>query len=186
MEQAGSVAVEEKALGKRPKWTAMVLVVLCATTAAVAALLYAVGSADVVTQDRQPIAFSHEFHAGTLKIDCLFCHRHAEHSSTASVPTVSSCMSCHRAIDPSTQGMRELAAYWRDQKPIPWVRLQQLPDHVYFTHARHLETGLQCVDCHGRVETMRGTPRAPSFEMGWCVSCHQQREASVDCWTCHK
>jgi Cytochrome c7 and related cytochrome c/Class III cytochrome C family len=164
----------------------MVLAMLCATTATVAGLFYAVGSADVATQDRQPIAFSHEFHAGQLKVDCLFCHRHAEYSPTASVPTVSACMSCHRAIKPSSPAMEELAAYWKDEQPIPWIRLQRLPDHVYFTHAMHLQTGLQCADCHGRVETMRETPRAPSFEMGWCVSCHQQREASLDCWTCHK
>ena len=82
--------------------------------------------------------------------------------------------------------MDELLAYAREERPIPWVRLQRLPDHVYFTHERHLKTGVQCVDCHGKVDGMRGTPRAASFEMGWCLTCHRQREASQDCWTCHK
>jgi hypothetical protein len=116
----------------------------------------------------------------------LFCHRHAQDSPVASVPTVSLCMSCHRSLKTSTPEIEKLLGYWKQQKPVPWVRLQRIPDFVYFTHEMHLKGGVNCVDCHGQVDRVRHTPRAPSYEMGWCLACHRERRASQDCWTCHK
>jgi len=170
----------------RPRIVAIGLAVIGAAVAAATGFLYAVAGGDGAGQDAQPIAFNHELHAGRLGVECLFCHRHAEYSSTAGVPSVSLCMSCHRSIEPDSPGMRELTAHWNTRTPIAWVRLQWLPDHVYFTHSMHLHEGMRCADCHGRVENMNGTPRAPSFEMGWCLSCHARRDAPRDCWTCHK
>ena len=169
-----------------PRIRAVFLFGLMALAAAVTGWLYSSGSADSSAQDIQPLPFSHVRHAGELKIDCLYCHRHAEASRAAGIPSMNICLSCHRSIKSRTASMDELLAYAREERPIPWVRLQRLPDHVYFTHERHLKTGVQCVDCHGKVDGMRGTPRAASFEMGWCLTCHRQREASQDCWTCHK
>jgi Cytochrome c7 and related cytochrome c len=169
-----------------PRVKGVLIVLATAGLACLFGFLYSTGSSDLRSQDIQPLDFSHEMHAGHLKIECMFCHRHAAESTTAGIPTVSLCMGCHQSIEPATPDMGRLAGYWRDQKPIEWVRLQRLPDFVYFTHAMHLKAGLQCGDCHGRVATMRQTPRAPSFEMGWCLSCHSQRGASRDCWTCHK
>jgi hypothetical protein len=157
-----------------------------AVAAGAGGFLYAVGTGDDPAIDRQPVHFSHELHAGRLKVECLFCHRHAEYSPVAGVPTVSLCMSCHLGIKATGSGMQELSSYWTNTTPIPWLRLQQLPDHVYFSHQVHVRSGMQCADCHGSVQTMQETPRAASFEMGWCVSCHAQRQASLDCWTCHK
>lgn len=164
-----------------------VLLALAAGGAAVlAGWLYAAGSADQPVQDRQPVDFSHELHAGRLQTDCLFCHRHPEESRVAGVPSMAICMTCHQSLTSHSPAMEELLAHWTAGRPIPWVRLQRLPDHVYFTHERHLAVGLRCQDCHGRVEGMRYTPRAPSYEMGWCLSCHGRRNASKDCLTCHK
>lgn len=148
--------------------------------------LYSSGSSDSSSQDLQPVPFSHARHAGELKIDCLYCHRYAEQSRVAGIPSMHACLTCHGSIERRNRSTDQLLTYWREQQPIPWIRLQRLPDHVYFTHERHLKSGLQCADCHGRVDTMRGTPRAASYEMGWCLTCHQQRKASEDCWTCHK
>jgi hypothetical protein len=163
-----------------------VFILLAGIIATLVGLLYSQGSADLAAQDEQPIDFSHQLHAGQLQIACLFCHRHAADSMTASVPSVSLCMSCHRSLNTQTPEINKLLAHWKDQKPIAWVRLQRLPDFVYFTHEMHLKTGLQCMDCHGRVDTMRHTPRAATYEMGWCLTCHTQRGASRDCLTCHK
>jgi hypothetical protein len=148
--------------------------------------IYSTGSSDSSGQDIQPISFSHARHAGELKIDCLYCHRSASVSATANVPSVQLCMSCHRNLGNETPETLRLAAYWEHQEPIPWIRLHRLPDFVYFTHEMHLRSGLQCANCHGHVWDMTLTPRAASYEMGWCISCHQKNGASQDCLTCHK
>ena len=95
-------------------------------------------------------------------------------------------MSCHRNLVEENAEAKILSNYWNRQETIPWVRLQWLPDFVYFTHEMHLKAGFECVNCHGHVEQMASTPRAASLEMGWCVSCHEAQGASRDCWTCHK
>lgn len=149
-------------------------------------LIYSTGSSDSSSQDIQPVSFSHARHAGELRIDCLYCHRSAAVSATANVPSMHLCMSCHRNLAKETPETMKLLAYWEKQEPIPWIRLHRLPDFVYFTHEMHLRAGLQCVHCHGHVVEMPFTPRAASYEMGWCLSCHQPNGASQDCLTCHK
>jgi Cytochrome c7 and related cytochrome c/Class III cytochrome C family len=148
--------------------------------------LYSMGSADLSVQDQQPLAFSHARHAGDLRIDCLYCHRAAPISSAAGIPSMKTCMSCHQNVAKDSAELQALAAYWDRKQPVEWVRLHRLPDFVYFSHERHLQSELPCLKCHGHVEQMASTPRAASFEMGWCVSCHAAQSASRDCWTCHK
>ena len=167
-------------------WRGIVIALLTGAAAIILGGLYSLGSADSKHQDLQPVDFSHELHAGRLHISCLFCHRHAMQSPVASIPTVSLCMGCHASLNTTTPKTETLLAYWKEQKPIPWVRVQRIPDFVYFTHEMHLKGGLTCVECHGHVERVRHTPRAPTFEMGWCLTCHRERGASEDCWTCHK
>jgi hypothetical protein len=168
------------------RWRPILLLLITGAVAGLFGLLYSTGSADLPVQDRQPIDFSHQLHAGELQIQCLFCHRHAAESPVASIPPVSLCMTCHQSLDRQTTETDKLLAYWNGRKPIEWVRLQRLPDFVYFTHDMHLQAGLECANCHGRVTDMRHTPRAATYEMGWCLTCHRQRGASEDCWTCHK
>lgn len=148
--------------------------------------LYSAGSSDSGEQDLQPMSFSHARHAGELQIDCLYCHRSAALSATANVPSMQLCMSCHQNLGNETPETLKLLAYWGNQEPIPWIRLHRMPDFVYFTHEMHLRAGLHCADCHGHVERMSHTPRAASYEMGWCLTCHKQRGASRDCLICHK
>ena len=167
-------------------WLSLGILGMAAVAASTVGLLYSKGSADLLTQDEQPIPFNHAFHAGQLNLDCLYCHRSAQQSPTASVPSVHLCMGCHQNLDAETPGTQVLMDHWKRQQPVSWVRLQRLPDFVYFTHERHLAHGLQCNTCHGEVQEMTTTPRAASYEMGWCLSCHQQRGASQDCLTCHR
>jgi hypothetical protein len=166
--------------------SAILVLMLTAFMAGGVGLLYSVGSSDSSSQDIQPVSFSHARHAGELRIECLYCHRSAAVSATANVPSMHLCMSCHRNLAMETPETMKLLAYWENQEPIPWIRLHRLPDFVYFTHEMHLRAGLQCVNCHGHVVEMPLTPRAASYEMGWCLSCHQPNGASQDCLTCHK
>ncbi|OQW37287.1 MAG: hypothetical protein A4E19_14085 [Nitrospira sp. SG-bin1] len=165
---------------------ALLVLLLTGVVAAGGGFLYSAGSSDSSGQDMQPVAFSHARHAGQLQVDCLYCHRFAAVSATAGVPSVQLCMSCHHNLIDENEQAKTLSRYWDSQEPIPWTRLQRLPDFVYFTHEMHLRTGLQCADCHGHVERMSRTPRAASYEMGWCLTCHQQRGAPLDCLACHK
>jgi hypothetical protein len=166
--------------------SAAVVLLLTGLMATAVGSLYSTGSSDSASQDLQPMAFSHAWHAGELKVDCLYCHRSATASRTAGIPSMQLCMSCHRNLSHETAETKKLLAHWENRDPVPWVRLQRLPDFVYFTHEMHLRSGLQCANCHGQVEQMPYTPRAASYEMGWCLSCHQAKDASKDCWTCHK
>ena len=134
----------------------------------------------------QPIAFSHKLHAGEKQIPCQYCHAYARRSLVAGVPSVQACMGCHQLVAVRKPEVRKLAAYWEQRQPIPWIKVHNLPDFVYFSHKRHVRAGVQCQECHGPVETMEEVRQVSSLEMGWCLSCHQQRQAPVDCVTCHK
>lgn len=136
----------------------------------------------------QPIAFSHKIHAGENEIPCMHCHIYAERSTVAGVPSVQRCIGCHSIIKRDAPEVVKLMGYWERGKPIPWVKVYNLPDFVYFTHKRHLKAGMQCVACHGDIAKMDVTTRVSSLEMGWCLDCHIQRgvKNGEDCWTCHK
>ena len=136
----------------------------------------------------QPIAFSHEIHAGTLNLECLFCHESADKSYFAGVPTVQKCMECHRNVKTDTPEVQKLAKYWEDEEPVPWNRVHRIRvrEFVYFTHKRHIKKDIQCEQCHGDLTAMAQVRAVSSLKMGWCVSCHLENEASVDCQICHK
>ena len=133
----------------------------------------------------QPLAFSHKVHAGTNGIQCLFCHRFAPKSPVAGIPSVATCRSCHLFIATNAPEIRKLTGYWDKQEPIPWIRVYRLPDHVYFPHMMHIHANLECTACHGEVATMDRITRSVPLKMGWCLNCHRQHKASIDCWTCH-
>ena len=134
----------------------------------------------------QPIAFPHTVHAGQLQLPCAFCHEDAARSPRAGVPSVAKCMSCHQTVAIDRPEVKKLRRYHLEKEPIAWVRLHTLPEHVYFTHKRHVKAGLECSACHGEVRKMETMQRVRSLEMGWCVSCHRALKAPTDCTTCHK
>lgn len=134
----------------------------------------------------QPIAFSHKIHAGENGIPCLYCHRAAPKSTVAGIPAVADCRACHLFIARDKPEIQKLRTYWDKKEPIPWVRVYGVPDHVYFPHMMHIRAGLVCSTCHGEVASMAHVTRSVKLEMGWCLSCHKQHKASIDCWTCHK
>lgn len=136
----------------------------------------------------QPINFSHKIHAGDNQIQCQYCHIYAERSRVSGVPNVKRCMGCHQIIKTDSPEIQKVASYWDKKEPIPWVKVYNLPDHVYFPHKRHVRAGVDCKNCHGDVATMARIEKVSSLQMGWCLSCHTKREVKNgrDCWTCHK
>lgn len=170
----------------KPRAIATLVLAVTALLAVTIGVLYSKGSADLIGMDTQPVSFSHELHAGSLKIDCLYCHRSAETSPVAGIPSMQLCMGCHRNLAVETEQTALLVNHWKREEPVAWKRLQRLPDFVYFTHEQHLAKGMGCANCHGEVDRMEHTPRAATYEMGWCLSCHEARGASRDCWICHK
>jgi hypothetical protein len=134
----------------------------------------------------QPIAFAHSIHAGRLGLDCAFCHAFASRSPRAGVPPVEKCLSCHRTIATDREEIKVLLGYSERGESIAWNRVHQLPDHVYFSHKRHIKAGLDCAACHGGVREMTLMRQIRPLTMGWCVTCHRANGASTDCATCHQ
>ncbi len=133
----------------------------------------------------QPIAFSHAHHAGEYQIDCEFCHVYARRGPVAGIPSVERCAGCHRTILSERPEILKLLDYWENREPIPWLRVHDLPDYVRFTHKAHLRAGLDCAHCHGDVTGMAIAAQVEPLTMGWCVDCHEARDASRDCLVCH-
>ncbi len=133
----------------------------------------------------QPIAFSHKLHAGENEINCLFCHRYTNVSRAAGVPDVETCANCHLFVARDKPEVKRVMDFWERKEPIPWVKVHDLPDHAYFPHKMHINAGVACDFCHGNVAAMEKIKRVSSLKMGWCLNCHRENNASIDCWTCH-
>jgi hypothetical protein len=127
----------------------------------------------------QPVAFSHNLHAGQLGLDCRYCHSAVEKSWFSNIPSASTCMNCHNQVlkdDPKLALVRESAA---TGKPIPWVQIHKTPDYVYFNHSVHVNRGVSCVECHGRIDQMDEVMHAKPFSMGFCLDCHRDPAAKL-------
>lgn len=169
-----------------------VVLVLCALVTATVALSQSFNVKLGVTKGPvQPINFSHKIHAGTNQMDCKYCHYGAANSAWANIPSVSTCMGCHKIVATDKPEIIKLTGYWDRGEQIPWVKVHYTPDHVKFNHKRHVRAGVACQTCHGPVETMDRVYQYNSLKMGWCVSCHRQNldnpthPASMDCLVCH-
>jgi hypothetical protein len=124
----------------------------------------------------QPVPFSHEHHVRGLGIDCRYCHTTVETSSFAGLPPTHTCMTCHSQIwttSPMLQPVRESLA---EDKPLVWNRVHNLPDFVYFNHKIHVQKGVGCASCHGRIDRMPMTWKAEPMTMEWCLNCHRNPE----------
>jgi hypothetical protein len=129
----------------------------------------------------QPIKFSHKVHVGENGIDCMYCHTTVEEGKSAGIPATNLCMNCHVLIREGTNsGKFEIAKVVEASetgKPVDWVRIHNLPDHVFFSHAVHVGSGkLDCNACHGAVEEMDIMRQESDLSMGWCVNCHRDTE----------
>jgi len=132
----------------------------------------------------QPVKFSHAVHAGQNGTECLYCHSSAEYSKTAGIPPENVCMNCHLIVRNGTRsGTVEIAKVifaYETRTPIEWVKVYNLPDHVFFSHAQHVKVGgVNCEECHGNVDEMDIIKQATDLSMGWCINCHRTRKLDV-------
>jgi hypothetical protein len=121
----------------------------------------------------QPIPFSHEHHAGGLGIDCRYCHTSVEHSPFAGMPETKTCMNCHSQIWVGSPMLQPVRESYRTGKSIEWERVNNTPGFVYFAHHIHVQKGIGCSSCHGRVDRMPFTQQSASLLMEWCLDCHR-------------
>lgn len=146
---------------------------------------------------QQPIAFSHALHAGTLKVPCGYCHSGAARSRIAGVPSVETCMGCHKVTKTDSPAIKQLTAIYDSGQPLEWKRVHSLPDHVYFDHRPHVTAGIACQTCHGEVQTMNVVSRQMSLRMSACLACHRGPEEALpkgstikrgpeNCAACHR
>jgi hypothetical protein len=177
----------------------------------------AFGYVDESEELEQPVHYSHKLHAGKLQIECEYCHTYARRSIHAGIPPLQICMNCHAdnkvpsegRSDRASKDLKYLRDHFRNNEEIPWVKVHDLPDYVYFSHKRHVTSGVICQECHGEVQAdMTVARRVGDLTMGWCLDCHEShpsvddnycgkdktgcseaelRRAEIkDCWNCHK
>jgi cytochrome c553 len=129
----------------------------------------------------QPVKFSHAVHAGQNKTDCIYCHSSASFSKNAGIPPVNVCMNCHLMVRNGTRsGLFEISkviSSYENIKPVEWIKVHNLPDHVFFSHAQHVSAGgVDCTECHGNVKEMNVIKQVSDLSMGWCINCHRTKE----------
>jgi hypothetical protein len=127
----------------------------------------------------QPIAFSHKHHVGDDGLDCRYCHTSVEKSSFAGLPTTQICLTCHSQLYRDSPMLAPLHASARSETPIQWKRVHDLPDFVYFDHSIHVNKGVACIECHGRVDQMPLMWRTASLDMQWCLQCHRSAKEHI-------
>jgi hypothetical protein len=124
----------------------------------------------------QPVQFSHKHHVSDDGIDCRYCHTSVENSSSAGVPSTRICMNCHTQIWPDSPALEPVRESFRTGRSLEWTRVHNLPGFVYFDHSIHINKGVGCVSCHGRVDQMPLMWRENSLYMEWCLECHRNPE----------
>lgn len=152
----------------------------------------------------QPIPFSHKRHVTDRKMDCEYCHNGARRSPVAGVPSLNTCMGCHKFVNTESPSIKKLHDHFQKNDPFPWTLVNKLPEYVRFSHQVHVlakdnqgQPLLKCQTCHGPVETMTTVEQWAPLQMGWCVDCHSKEKeaatpfkpattlAPISCNTCH-
>lgn len=134
---------------------------------------------DVKVVKPQPVPFSHKHHVTDDGIDCRYCHTSVETSSSAGIPATEICMSCHSQIWANAEILEPVRASYRSGESLEWTRVHDLPDFVYFNHSIHINKGVGCATCHGRVDQMPLMYKENTLYMNWCITCHRNPEKYV-------
>ena len=121
----------------------------------------------------QPVPFSHKHHVEGLGLQCQYCHTSVEKSSYAGIPPTKTCMNCHSQIWTNAALLEPVRDSWATGKSIQWIRVHDLPDYVYFNHEIHVNKGIGCASCHGRVDEMPLMYEENTLQMEWCLNCHR-------------
>ena len=135
----------------------------------------------------QPIKFNHLKHK-EQGLQCLDCHKYAKEYKFAGLPNIEACSECHQTKLTESKEEEKLLRFIQDKTPIPWNRIYHVADHVYYSHAAHLDlSDLQCPTCHGNIGERESPPKRAliKFSMEFCMDCHRKRHATLDCLSCH-
>ena len=134
---------------------------------------------DAGVMREQPIPFSHQHHVGVLAIDCRYCHTSVEHSGYAGMPATKTCMNCHSQIWVGSAMLKPVRDSYKNDQPLAWRRVYNLPGFVYFEHSVHVQNGIGCSSCHGQIDQMPFTYQVPTLLMEWCLDCHRHPERNI-------
>ena len=169
-----------------PKWSNALLPLIALVGATVPVyVLYFVAfgfspkTLEVGYQPVQPVPFSHALHAGELGMDCRYCHNTVERADHAAIPATQTCMTCHTLIKPESPKLEPVQASYQDGLPIQWTKVHHVADYAYFSHQAHVNRGVGCVSCHGRIDQMEVVYQAEPLSMGWCLDCHRNPEPNL-------
>jgi Cytochrome c7 and related cytochrome c len=127
----------------------------------------------------QPVQFSHQHHVGGLGLDCRYCHTSVEKAAVAGIPPTETCMNCHSQIWSTSPELEPVRESFRSGKSLEWIRVHDLPEFAYFNHSAHVNKGMGCSTCHGRVDRMPLVWQEKSLQMEWCLECHRAPEKFV-------
>ncbi len=122
----------------------------------------------------QPVPFSHAIHVDQLGLDCRYCHTYVDRSGHSNIPTAATCMNCHTQIGKEKPDLEPVRRCYESGEPIPWIRIHQLPDYVYFNHSAHVNRGISCLHCHGEINKMDVVAHAKPLSMSFCLDCHRE------------
>ena len=165
-------------------YTRVGIIVGLITLAGVGGLLFQLGADSSYATNQgvarvQPVQFSHSHHVSSMGVDCRYCHTSVENSDFANIPPTKTCMNCHSQIWTGSPELELVRASYRTDTSIPWVRVHDLPDFVFFNHSIHVKKGVGCETCHGRIDQMPLVYQKNSLEMRWCLDCHRNPEKYV-------
>jgi hypothetical protein len=130
-------------------------------------------------QPVQPVPFPHDVHVKQVGMDCRYCHSFVEVAAHSNVPTTQVCMNCHQQIQKDSPKLQAVRDSWQTGRPIEWVQVHKTPDYVYFNHSAHVNRGVSCVSCHGKVNEMPVVYHSQPLSMAWCLDCHRHPENAL-------
>jgi menaquinone reductase, multiheme cytochrome c subunit len=180
-----------------PRWSNRAFVIVLASVVVLGGYVATMGfvgthptTINVGHQPEQPVPFSHEIHAGQLKMDCRYCHTTVEKAAYAAIPPTATCGNCHggnrnpagatlAAVHLTSKNLAWVRESLETQKSIPWLKVHELPDFVYFNHSAHVNRGVSCVECHGRIDQMPVVYQDQPLSMKWCLDCHRNPETRL-------
>jgi hypothetical protein len=121
----------------------------------------------------QPVPYSHALHAGKMGMDCRYCHNTVEKTAFASLPPTQTCMNCHSSVRTTSAALAPIRESWATGKPVEWIKIHNLANYVYFNHSAHVNHGVGCIECHGRIDRMERVQQVKPLSMAWCLDCHR-------------
>ena len=124
----------------------------------------------------QPVPYSHALHVGQLGMDCRYCHTTVDKAAFAAIPPTQTCINCHHGIFTESVNLRAVRESWVSGDPIEWVKVHDLPGYAYFNHSAHVNRGVGCFSCHGRIDQMDVVYQHEPLNMAWCLECHRSPE----------